>query len=583
MGSKMLKWLGLALLLGAAAVTAVYVQKKQPSALPVIDESAVREGLPREVAKLLKAHGAMRGLSPVPAAPVYIALRKNGRRLAAGWFSGADAQAAVLAGVDELARSRPGIESQVDVVELCLPHSPRRERLPGGKEGVLENTHRGVRGLLLTHGSRESRTCPTEMLARNSRFEDVESSFRKDAGLSVETYVAEAQATSFDAHQLLLRIKHKPAVVPMFRGNTVVPLESVNQDTTAELVSGLTHWITTQVQPDGRMVYMALPSRGTESTDNNMIRQFMATVCLVRLANEKPDDARLRELARRNLTYNLQKFFVQEGELGLIRYGDARLGAMALAALAIVESPFRADFERYETALRKTTEFMQKPDGSFFSFFGSESGDNQNFYPGETLLLWGTLYAQTRDEALWKRIDAAFRYYKVWHIENRNPAFIPWHTQAYVRLLKVRDYPDMRDFVFEMNDWLLGMQQWGTADYPDQTGRFYDPNRRKYGVPHASSTAVYLEGLIDAYDLAVKEGETKRAKKYKDAIKGGLRALRQIQYVDGIDMFYIEKRNTVYGGLRTTEFDNRIRVDNVQHALMGLQRIVRIFGAEGKW
>ncbi len=582
MGSKMLKWLGLVFLLGAIAVTAIYLQKK-PAALPVIDESAAREGLPREVAKLLKADGAMRGLDPVPTSPVYIVLRQNGRRLAAGWFSGKNAQDAVLSGVDELARSKPGLEARVDVVELCLPHSPRKERLPGSKEGVLENTHRGVRGLHLKHGTNEARTCPTEMIARNSRFLDVEESFRKDAGLSKETYVDEAEVWSFDAHQLLVRVKQDPAVLPMFRGNTVIPLETVSQETTDELVRGLTTWITTQVQPDGRMVYMALPSRGTESTDNNMIRQFMATVCLVRLANEKPDDARLRELARRNLTYNLQKFFVKEGELGIIRYGDARLGAMALAALAIVESPFREDFAEYEIALRKTTEHMQRDDGAFWSFFGSESRDNQNFYPGETLLLWATLYAQTRDEALWKRIDDAFRYYKVWHIENRNPAFIPWHTQAYVRLLKVRDYPEMRDFVFEMNDWLLGMQQWDNMDYPDQLGRFYDPKRRQYGVPHASSTAVYLEGLIDAYDLAVKVGDTARAKKYKKAIKGGIRALQQIQFMDDVDMFYIEKRPTVYGGLRTTEFDNRIRVDNVQHALMGLQRIVRIFGAEGKW
>jgi hypothetical protein len=303
----------------------------------------------------------------------------------------------------------------------------------------------------------------------------------------------------------------------------------------------------------------------------------------VRLLNEKPGDQYLYELAKRNLTYNLQHFYVQEGELGLIRWGDARLGAMALAALAIVESPFRAEFERYETGLRKTTEHMQKPDGSFYSFFGSESGDNQNFYPGETLLLWATLWDQTQDPALWERIEKAWRYYKPWHLQNRNPAFIPWHTQAYVRILKRREYPELRDWVFEMNDWLLGMQQWDSVDYPDQLGRFHDPNRPQFGPPHASSTGVYLEGLIDAYRLAVASKDEARGKSYRLAILRGLRALMQIQYVDGVDMFYIARRDRVLGGLRTTEYDNRIRVDNVQHSLMGIQRIVRTFSAEGKW
>ncbi|MFT3927616.1 MAG: hypothetical protein QM778_34110 [Myxococcales bacterium] len=569
------------MLIGGAVYGFMWWQR-QPKPLPKVDLASVQEGLPRQVATLLSKDGALRGLRPIPSAPVFVVLRKNGRKLAQGWFEGSDAQQAIFDGVAQLLRDRPSLAGEVDVVELCLPHSYKGERLKA-KRDVLGNTHRGVRGVWLRHGTREERTCPTEMIARNARFEDVEGAFRKQAGLSRDEYVAQAEAQSFDAHQLLVRVQKDPAVVPMFRGNTVIPLATVNQKSTDALAAGLTQWITTQVQPDGRMVYMALPSKGTESTDNNMIRQFMATVCLVRLANAKPEDAHLRELAKRNLTYNLDHFFVQEGELGLIKFGDARLGAMALAALAIVEAPFRSEFARYETALRKTTEHMQKPDGSFYSFFGSESGDNQNFYPGETLLLWATLYQESRDEALWKRIDDAFRYYRTWHLENRNPAFIPWHTQAYVKLLKVRDYPEMRDFVFKMNDWLLGMQQWGTADYPDQPGRFYDPDRPQFGQPHASSTAVYLEGLIDAYQLTVKEKDEARRKSYRDAILGGLRATMQIQFMDGVDMFYIEQRDTVYGGLRTTEYDNRIRVDNVQHALMGIQRIVRIFGAEGAW
>ncbi len=578
MGSKLLRWLAPLVIVGTL-VAGLLLWKRGPDPLPRIDPATIPEGLPRKVAELLSADGALRGLTPVPSSPVFVVLRQNGRKLEQGWFDGKNAQDAVLRGVVELVERQPGLFERVDVVELCLPHSYRREK-PRKKGGILEHTHRGVRGLWLRHGSHEERACPTEMIARNARFEDVEERFRKRAGLSKDEYLASVQAESFDAHQLLVRVKKDPAVVPMFRGNTVIPLSAVNQKTTEELAARLTTWLTTQVQPDGRMVYMALPSRQTESTDNNMIRQFMATVCLVRLSNEKPEDTRLRELVKKNLTYNLTHFFVMEGDLGLIKYGDARLGAMALAALAIVESPFRAEFEKYETALRKTTEHMQKPSGQFYSFFGSESEDNQNFYPGETLLLWATLYQESRDEELWKRIDKSFKYYRTWHREKRSPAFIPWHTQAYVKLLKIRDYPEMRDFVFEMNDWLLSMQQWETADYPDQPGRFYDPNRRQYGQPHASSTGVYMEGLIDAYQLATMEKDEKRRKTYRDAIIGGIRASMQIQYVDGVDMFYIENRPTVYGGLRTTEYDNRIRVDNVQHVLMGLQRIIPTFAAE---
>jgi hypothetical protein len=58
----------------------------------------------------------------------------------------------------------------------------------------------------------------------------------------------------------------------------------------------------------------------------------------------------------------------------------------------------------------------------------------------------------------------------------------------------------LEQFILEMNDWLVDLQQWeGVA--PDLAGRFYDPPN-DYGAPHASSDGVYLEGLIAAYRVA---------------------------------------------------------------------------------
>src|SRR6188472_3976047 len=108
MWRNLLKWLLPLVLLGAGAAGFVW-WKRQPKPLPAIDVAAVPEGLPRTVAELLSAHGALRGLHPVPTAPVFVVLRPNGRKLAQGWFEGDDAQDAVLKGVAELARSKPGL------------------------------------------------------------------------------------------------------------------------------------------------------------------------------------------------------------------------------------------------------------------------------------------------------------------------------------------------------------------------------------------------------------------------------------------------------------------------------------------
>ena len=60
----------------------------------------------------------------------------------------------------------------------------------------------------------------------------------------------------------------------------------------------------------------------------------------------------------------------------------------------------------------------------------------------------------------------------------------------------------------------------------------------------------------------------------------GLRSAMQLAFRNDVDMFYVAERDRVKGGLRTTVFNNKIRVDNVQHVLMAVQKIIRAFEPE---
>jgi hypothetical protein len=222
---------------------------------------------------------------------------------------------------------------------------------------------------------------------------------------------------------------------------------------------------------------------------------------------------------------------------------------------------------------------LWQDDGSFRTFYiPVDRNDVHNFYPGEALLLWAFLYRESGSDALLQRIMKSYRFYRDWHLKHRNPAFIPWHTQAYYIVWKQTRDPELRDWIFEMNDWLLGMQRRDRDIYPDTDGRFYDPTR-PFGPPHASSTGVYLEGLIDAHQLAKEVGDTDRAETYRQAIVRGVRSVMQLEFADRIDMFYVpgRDRDRVRGALRTTVYKNEIRVDNVQHVLMAVQKILSAF------
>lgn len=166
------------------------------------------------------------------------------------------------------------------------------------------------------------------------------------------------------------------------------------------------------------------------------------------------------------------------------------------------------------------------------------------------------------------------RAFSARHYRARNPAFVPWHTQASASLFAQTGRRELADFAFEINDWLLPMQQWdGLA--PDLRGRFHDPRRPEFGPPHAASTGAYMEGLADALALARAVGDRARAAAYERALRRGLRSLRQLQFRDWRDAFYVSRKRRVMGALRTEVYDNAVRVDSAAHALMAAIRILQ--------
>jgi hypothetical protein len=512
---------------------------------------------------------------------VYLALRSGGILQSSAWTQQGKTGEMISAGLElALDDLDDAAGSEIDAVELCVTNDYRE--IPS--TAMPTNSDRGVLGIRVSYEDKTISFSPTEMIAKNLGFENAIE--RAAASFNVITEELWAQATFqvFDCEQLLVFVDSNLPAIPLFRGNQIIPIDAVTLDSVTEFAELASDWLVRQVQDDGRMLYLYYPSRGEESTGNNMIRQWMATLALDRIAAFSSEDESLVELTKKNILYNLDHFYVVENGLGLIDFqGEVKLGAIALAALALHEHPGHSEFKSEIEALSAGIETLWNEDGSFETFYRPEgrSGQNQNFYPGETLLFWSTLYAENRDPDLLNRFMQSFTYYREWHRQNINPAFIPWHTQAYYNVWKITRNEELRNFIFEMNDWLLDFQEIEGSPHPDLLGRFYDSSRPQYGPPHSSSDGVYLEGLVDAYLLAKETGDSQRQDAYALAIRYGIRSLMQLQFTDEIDMYYISKTDNVLGGLRTTEYDNSIRVDNVQHGLMAILKILANPEAQG--
>ncbi|MFV8818648.1 hypothetical protein [Haliea sp. E17] len=568
-------------LLLAALLEGVYfqwLQGRSPAAAPQLSATRL-ETLAGVV------DSALRG-DPVTAAPplepawesVYAALWRDGKRDGQAW-----SQAGPDSVFDAVSRARQRAATASDSVELSLACC-FRDLDPQQLGDDLTPAQRGVRGLEVIYAGRSLRFAPTMMVAENLSFERALSRAARFLQVDGDTLLREAQLRSFEAAQVLVTLQPEPRAQQLFRGQRTLPPAAVNRDSVAQFARQMGRWMHANLHPDGRMTYMYYPGSGRESHANNMIRQWMATLALVRLARVSGDGEDLAA-ARRNIEYNLAHFYRREGELGIIQYkGQVKLGAVALAALALLEMP-GDEYAAQLHSLVATTDLLWQDSGEFNNFLRPEKRNREanfhNFYPGETLLLWAALLQREADPGRERRFMQSVEFYRQWHRDHRRPAFVPWQTQAAYLRWQDGGSAQLSDWIFSMNDWLLAMQEHSGDGYPDTPGRFYNPRVPAYGPPHASSTGVYLEGLVDAWQLARALGDSVREQRYRSAIVQGLRSAMQLQFRDADGQWFVDDLLRTSGGLRTTVYNNVIRVDNVQHTLLAAQKILAADDGKG--
>lgn len=506
---------------------------------------------------------------------LHLTLRRNGALQIAFWAQGSGLADALAHG---LMQARTALATAAcappDMLFLDIPHGP--EPLdPDDLRRARCNAFRGLYGLELRAAGRLVRMAPSVMIARNltpKRAREVLlAELAPPPGTQVETL-------RFPTTQILIELPQGRAR-PLMRGQPVVPQTAITREKVAEMAGLMTGWMQRAIAPSGRATYKYWPSSGQYALSNNMIRQFMGSACLARAAIRPEAPKGLAEARDRNFAHNFRHWYRDEGGFGVIVEGPkVKLGAAAVALTSILDLP---DPTPYAAELRGLSAFltaMQQPNGRFTCFLrprGRED-DCQNFYPGEALLALMRLYRHSGDPALLDHVARGFAHYRDWHRAQPNPAFVPWHSMALALYHAETGDTAAAAFVFEMNDWLLGMQQ-GDEAPADVQGEFFDPARPEFGPPHASSTGVYLEGLIEAFALARTLGDHNREDRYRRAILRGLRSLRQLQFRHASDMGYISRRSAVLGGLRSSAFDNTLRIDNVQHGLMAIFRILDLF------
>jgi hypothetical protein len=455
-----------------------------------------------------------------------------------------------------------------------------------GEEKELDgNFERGIHGVIVRYGQRNAIALSMLSVEGNISIESIIDNLYVELGLDPEGSYEDLKIYYFPTIHFA-GTPFDDDVVSLYRCSDSELIPDVTEDKifgTLELAEG---WMLLNLDEDGYFNYGYSPSTGEYFTTNNMIRQLLSSRWL---AEESRENKSLVQMHKINLDYILRNWYVQEGELGYIYFGNkSKLGAMAMAISTIARSPLYDDYKEYAEKLANTILSMQHDDGSFDAWFVEPDYDYDEesllrFYSGEGMLGIIELYERSGEEKYLEAAELSQGFYIKKYVENidenYSPAYVPWQTMCLNKLYKITGDRKYIEPIFILNDRLIEMQNQTGEPYPDFLGRFYDPQHPEYGPPNSGSTSPYVESLAYAYEIAKMEDDRARMAEYKKAIVLGIHNLMNLQF-KGSDMYYLGHPERVEGALRYRMYDNRIRIDTTQHTIDAIEKVIEVFALD---
>jgi hypothetical protein len=246
----------------------------------------------------------------------------------------------------------------------------------------------------------------------------------------------------------------------------------------------------------------------------------LATLWVVAMAANYLDDPRLHELAQRGFAY-FETYFEQDpaGEFMYVNIAPEPIGlgysAFVILTLLELEHPRRDEYlEQFANGILSLQEFS----GEYRTYFFSDLDANQDYFPGEACLALMSLYEKTRDERILDSVKRSFLHYSQYWESHRRASFASWQIQAHERLHAATSFERVREFVFDMADFII-----------------------KYHRPGESCTGFRLNGVFvgsrveainRAYKLARDMGDTVRTECYGNFIREASDYLVDLQLTD---------------------------------------------------
>jgi hypothetical protein len=354
-------------------------------------------------------------------------------------------------------------------------------------------------------------------------------------------------------------------------------------------------WLSRMNGVNGRFLDGWVPSLNVPLEGDNYLRHAGAAFALARSARVFGEE-RYAAIAARALLSLLDEADVldpatQARHTRLPSVVVNRLGSAALLVLAVSELPAPpADLLEKSEQLCNYIRLQARADGSLACGDmqsdgrpGPEEPDAVNHYPGQALY---ALARSTRHKpAEWKLalLRKAVAYYLPRWREKKDLAFVTWQTAAYAEAYLLTRDRAFADAVFEMSDWLTGLQYDLTRNTqrPDWVGGFRGwEDGRASDTPPTAQTGACGEALAMALRAARQAGDQKRLMSYQESLVACLQFLTFLQYTEANTTHFVPPyRDRLVGAFHASPQDGTLRIDYTQHAVSAMSLYVEFTAA----
>lgn len=334
-------------------------------------------------------------------------------------------------------------------------------------------------------------------------------------------------------------------------------------------------WLEHHLDENGKMSYYYYPSVDFDSTDNQLVRQWLASRALGEISLYFHDE-HVKSLYMKNVAYNLSAYGKRVGNtmyFPLQEMAFLSTNNVAASAIATVDDAYKKYHEAYQ-AIINTITMQIRPDGLFDSVIKTSPTTNKaslqqdrDFAPASAMIAMGEAIENHTLEIDPDAFKPTFDFYFDYWDRSKNLYGAAWQPIGYYHMGAAVQDDDYFKAAMTVADQLVNCQNI-LLQIPENIGAF-----SKIECLSASdrsiSSGVRIEAIVAAYRAAKAMGDTQRMERYRASVKLAMRHILQGQLRKD-NIFYVPNIEKSLYGIRDSYANNSIRIDNVAHTVNGV-------------